>query len=171
MVGREVSHVRIVCFTIAYVVLLILSCLSVSQTNRELISSTCGAPLRDIVLADAVLGSLGFVFYIVVFYYMYCSRSTTMITGSILLLVIGATSIGIYIDAERTPSCQEMLSIIRSAINTPNPHEGEILLSVMALVCGIAYVSCGLWLFIVYWYPHTHDPMKLTKAQQNADGR
>jgi hypothetical protein len=164
--GREETIITFICFLVAYLILFVCACWSISHTNRETIRATCGTSLRDIVLADAILGSLGVIVYMCEVYLFWCSRSVAMITGTIFLLAIGAASIGIYIDAERTPSCQEILYNIRSEINTPNPHEGEVLLSIMAMICGIVYVVCGLWVFFIYWFhaPDAHTPSRFTQV-------
>jgi hypothetical protein len=148
---------------VVYLIILVPTCIAINETDRENLRLACGTLLLDIAITDVVIATAGVLLYLSLCYgaesYIggyqklkengtntmcgYQTERCEYLVSAIALLVVGCTSLGIYIDALTKTGCEDALYHTKSATKT---HEEASSLGIMVLIYGWAYATIGLGL-------------------------
>lgn len=148
---------------VVYLIILVFTCIAIKETDRENLRLACGTLLLDIAITDVVIATAGVLLYLSLCYgaesfigrYQklkengtntmcgYQTERCEYLASAIALLVVGCTSLGIYIDALTKTGCEDALYHTKSATKT---QEVASALGIMVAIYGWAYAAIGVGL-------------------------
>lgn len=157
---------------VGYFIIFVFTCIAVSHSNSDLIYSTCGHTLRDLLIADLVVSSslLCFAFLLCCFGMCYVKSNsvspdepksvspvaifvlsiTATLLGVVTTSCLGAFTISESVIALQNSDCTSAMRNTDDGINSPSANLGSPLLAIMGIVQGVLYLSSALSLIIAF---------------------